>query len=59
MSVASRGVDVPVWLGDERALRDFRLDVFPTAYFLDAEGRVKGSVSGYTTTLGLVARTLW
>lgn len=57
--MAAHGVDVPVWLADEQALRQFRLGVFPTAYFLDAEGRVKGSVSGYTTTLGLVARTLW
>jgi thiol-disulfide isomerase/thioredoxin len=56
--VARKGIDYPVWLGGDDAARAFRVEVFPTIYFLDAEGRVKGSVAGYTTTLGMLARLL-
>jgi peroxiredoxin len=54
--VREHAVDYPVLLGDDGVVRAFRVDVFPTVYFLDAEGRVRRSASGYTTTLGLLAR---
>lgn len=54
--VRDHGVDYPVLLGDDALLRAFHVEAFPTAYFLDARGRVQRSVTGYTTTLGLLTR---
>jgi thiol-disulfide isomerase/thioredoxin len=54
--VRDHGVDYPVLLGDDALLRAFHVEAFPTAYFLDARGRVQRSVTGYTTTPGLLAR---
>ncbi|MCC6808553.1 MAG: redoxin domain-containing protein [Deltaproteobacteria bacterium] len=48
--------DYPVLLGTRRLTEQFAIEGFPTVYFLDADGRVKSSVVGYTSTLGLLVR---
>jgi thiol-disulfide isomerase/thioredoxin len=46
----------PVLLAGDDAVRALRVASYPTYYFLDADGRVKRSAAGYTTTLGMLAR---
>jgi thiol-disulfide isomerase/thioredoxin len=54
--VRAHGVEGPVLLADDEVVRRFAVDVFPTVYFLDPQGRIKRSVVGYTTTAGLLLR---
>jgi peroxiredoxin len=48
---------VPVLVGDDDVQRRFRIDAFPTIYVIDARGRVRDRLVGYTTALGLRLRT--
>jgi len=52
-------VDYPVLLGGEDAIqREWRVNSFPTVFFVSPEGRVERAVVGYTTLLGLSWRLL-
>jgi len=52
------GADYPVLLGGKKAARDFQVRAFPTVFFVDSDGNIDGSVVGYSTTAGLLARLL-
>lgn len=56
--VAKHAVDYPVLLGDDGVQRAFRVDTFPTVFFLSPEGRIQRAVVGYTTLAGLSWRLM-
>lgn len=51
-------VDYPVLLGDDGVQGAWRVDTFPTVFFLSSEGHVERAVVGYTTLAGLSWRLL-
>ena len=54
--VDAHHLEYPVLLGSDALTRQFAVEAFPTAYFLDADGVIRHSVTGYTTTAGLLWR---
>jgi thiol-disulfide isomerase/thioredoxin len=57
--VQKNNVQGTVVLGDDALARALRVQAFPTVYFVDEEGKVKGSSVGYTPTFSLLFRLLW
>lgn len=57
--MAAQGVDYPVLLAQDDFQKLMHVEAFPTVFVLDSQGRIVASMQGYTTTLGLVWRTLW
>jgi len=56
--LARHSLTIPVLLGTERTLADYRISAFPTYYILDREGRVQSQAVGYSTELGIRLRLL-
>jgi hypothetical protein len=56
--VSEHGVDYPVLLGDDALQQAWRVNSFPTVFFLSPEGRVERAVVGYTTLAGLSWRLM-
>jgi peroxiredoxin len=54
--VAKEGIRYPVLLADATTLRAYRIGMFPTNYFLDAEGRISGHTVGMSTRWSFRAR---
>ncbi|MGA9523711.1 MAG: TlpA disulfide reductase family protein [Myxococcaceae bacterium] len=54
--VAEQGVEYPVLVGNDRIMRDFKVEAFPTTYYLSEDGRIRRSTVGYTTQMGMRAR---
>jgi peroxiredoxin len=57
--VASHGIRYPVLFADGRVLRDYRVDAFPTNYFVRPDGTISSSTVGLTTRFGIQARMSW
>lgn len=55
---SEKGIRAPVLLGTDSLAELWSVDVYPTLYVVDEEGRIEHSLVGYTTALGLRMR-LW
>ncbi len=51
-----RGVRYPVLLGSDAIIDQYRITIFPTNYFLDAEGHVTSTTVGMSTRWSFKAR---
>ena len=47
-----------VLLGDDSVMDQYKIEAFPTFYFIDSKGSVTSTAIGYTTTAGLLFRSL-
>ena len=54
--VRERGAGYPVLLGDGATQAAWRVEQFPTTFFLTADGRVERAAVGYTTRAGFLWR---
>lgn len=54
--VAKEHIEYPVLLGTDGVVRAFRVNAFPTNYFLDKAGRIAGHTIGMSTRVSLTAR---
>lgn len=54
--VREHSVRYPVLLGDDRVIDAYRVNMFPTNYFLDRDGRIAGTTVGMSTRWSLRAR---
>ncbi|MDH4261935.1 MAG: TlpA family protein disulfide reductase [Spirochaetia bacterium] len=48
---------VPVLLDDNISGENYKVNSFPTFYFIDAKGQINSNLTGYTTTAGLFLRS--
>jgi thiol-disulfide isomerase/thioredoxin len=55
--VAGTGISLPVLMGDPGTAADWSVRAFPTYYVIDSKGRIDSRSVGYSTLLGMLART--
>ena len=55
--VAETGLQQPVLLGDQKTIRDWSINGYPTYFVLDANRNITSRSVGYSTSLGLWARS--
>ena len=55
--VAQHELSIPVLLGNDDQIADYRIRGFPTYYVVDAAGQLRHRSVGYSTTLGMLWRT--
>ncbi len=56
--LAKHTLNIPVLLGTDQTLSDYKISAFPTYYILDREGRIQSQSVGYSTELGIRLRLL-
>ncbi len=57
--VGDQELTVPVLLGTQQTLDDYQIEMFPSYYVLDEEKRVLSKSVGYSTEIGMKARSWW
>lgn len=57
--VGDQQLDIPVLLGTQQTLKDYKIRMFPTYYLLDEDKRILSKSVGYSTELGLKVRSGW
>ncbi|HVU03583.1 MAG TPA: TlpA disulfide reductase family protein [Polyangiaceae bacterium] len=53
-----KGIHYPVLLADDETIRNYRVGMFPTNYYLDGQGRIAGHTVGMSSRWSMLAR-LW
>ncbi len=54
--VKEHGIKYPVLLGSPDVMRAYRIEAFPTNYYLDTQGRIRGTDVGMSTRWGMSKR---
>ena len=55
--ITETGVNLPVLLGTAQTSNDWQISAFPTYFVIDEEGNIASRSVGYSTTIGLRARS--
>lgn len=55
--VAETGLQQPVLLGNQQTIREWNINAYPTYFVLDAQRNITSRSVGYSTSLGLWARS--
>ena len=53
---AENSLNIPIALGTQKVGSAFKVEAFPTFYFLDKNGFIRSKTVGYTSTIGLALR---
>lgn len=57
--VKEHAIVYPVLLGTDEVIRAFRVNAFPTSYYLDGNGNIRSQAVGMSTRLAMKARLAW
>ncbi len=52
-------INYPILLGSPKIVKDYKVNRFPTTYFIDKKGRIASKDSGFLTPIGIWWRSLW
>jgi peroxiredoxin len=55
----NKDITYPILLGNESMIRQYRINRFPSTYFIDAKTRISSKDTGILTPIGIWWRSLW